>query len=739
MKDTFLISSGELAEFCFPSGSLGTLPSIERMNIGSKAHVKLQNIYSENEKIKYMREVPLETVVNFDNFSLKVHGRADGIFFDGENYFLHEIKSTYIESSVIDKPLKASHKAQMMIYAYIYALKNNLNEIRGRLSYFCLSNDTIVDIEYKFEFTSLKSVVEQMIDEYAAFLARRIKSIETFILSASNLSFPFKSYRKGQRESAIKVYSAIIKNENLFLQAPTGSGKTMMTLFPAVKAAAEGDISKIFCLSAKNQTIEVTHSALKLLRENGLKVKSCVITAKSKCCKMQVQDCNPDICPYSEGFYEKLHNAINDILENDDFSCELIDELSEKYQICPYELSLEVAQECSIIICDYNYLFDPTVYLKRFFDFHDNYVFLIDEAHNLPDRGRDMYSAAISKEKLLKMRKLCAKESAVYKRLTKLSSLLNTLFKLDSITLNKDDIKKLSYQISAVNDAAERESAPNEVILFIKELLRFNIIFEKVNDNFIIYHEKNSLYISCINSAPFLQESIQKGISAVLYSATLSPFDFFKNSILPDTKCFGHTAPYPFNTENLKVYSDYSVDTRFKNRENVYPIIAEKLKKIRKNFSGNIVVYFPSYVFLEKVAENYGDCVIQKSSFTKKERDSFLNNFKNDNVTAFAVMGSHFSEGIGIENLAGIVIVGVCLPQVSFLRNKMREYFQEKYGKGFEYAYIYPGINKVCQASGRLIRDENDSGFLVLIDNRFNNYKNLLPSYWTINEITDGY
>ena len=391
MENTVIqLSAGELAEYCFPEGSLGAMPSIDRMLQGTAAHKKLQNIYSENENIRYQREVPLENVVEYDGFSLKIQGRADGIFFDKKDYFIHEIKSTYCKASSIHMPLKAAHKAQMMIYAYIYAKEHSLPYIQGRLSYFCLLEEKIVDFEYRFSFENLQKFFYELTDEYSRVVSRRLQAYRDFLCSARTLHFPFPHFRKGQREGAAQIYSAIKQNKNLFLQAPTGSGKTMMALFPAIKNMAQGDIEKIFCLSAKNQTMQVNEQALNLLRRQGLKIKSCVITAKSKACLMEDQDCSPEKCPYSQDFYKKLHDALPEILEQDDFCFDTIAAAAKKYEICPYELSLELSLEAQVILADYNYLFDPMVYLRRYFEQFGPYAFLIDEAHNLIERGRDM-------------------------------------------------------------------------------------------------------------------------------------------------------------------------------------------------------------------------------------------------------------------------------------------------------------------------------------------------------------
>ncbi len=725
----YQISAGELAEFCFPQGSLGAMPTLERMQIGSRAHKKLQNIYSEDENIKYQREVPLDITFVCDEITLKVQGRADGIIFDKKAYCIHEIKSTFISATSIDAPIKKAHKAQMMIYAYIYALNNDLSEIKGKLSYFCLESEEIVDFEYSFEFNALKQAVETMVNEYLKIIAIKQKSEDAFEKTKSTLPFPFDSFRIGQREGAAQVFSAVKTNKNLFVQAPTGSGKTIMTLYPTVKAVEKDQ--KIICLCAKNQTMLVNAQAINQMRNKGLVAKSLIITAKNKACLMENVDCNPEKCPYSIDFYPKLHNALTEILSIDDFSYENIKHFAEKYQICPYELSLELSEFSQIITADYNYLFDPCVYIRRLFDKPANYSFLIDEAHNLIDRGRDMFSSFISKKEIKKAKTELDKNTKLYKRLTKLSTQVNKFIK------QENEFKDVVFAALSCLEAAQETTTPPSIALFLQELVRFSTIYSLLNDSFKVFSTEDKIIIQCLDSSAFLEESLLKGSSAIMYSATLSPYEFYKNSILPSTEAFGHSLPYPFNKENLLVLADYTIDTRYEKREFYFEKIAQKIKLCAQNAQNNIVVFFPSYAFLESVYENCGFEVLkQEPQMDTQEKNNFLDKFKNGKNCVFCVMGSHFSEGIDFENLSGIVIVGIALPQFNVERENIKDFF-DKIDKGFEYAYLYPGINKVCQASGRLIRKAEDKGFILLLDNRFKKYKNLLPEYWDIKETRD--
>lgn len=746
MENIFIqISAGELAEYCFPEGSLGVMPSVDRMIQGTSAHKKLQNVYCEKETIKYQREVPLEFIVKCQNFSLKIQGRADGIFFDKKDYFIHEIKSTYCSAASIEAPLKSAHKAQMMIYAYIYAKEHSLSCICARLSYFCLLNEEIVDFEYRFSFESLQKFFDEMVTDYSNILNLRIKAMDDFFSSVRHLTFPFENFRKGQHEGAAQIYSAIKQNRKLFLQAPTGSGKTMMALFPAVKNMEQGDIEKIFCLSAKNQTMQVNEDALNLLRKKGLKIKSCMITAKNKACLMEEQDCSPESCPYSRNFYKKLHDAFPQILKKDNFTPQTIKEAGEKYEICPYELSLELSLEAQVVIADYNYLFDPIVYLRRYFEGKDGrYVFLIDEAHNLIERGREMYSSLLSKKRLFEIKKMLPKENKLYRQLTKLYTEFNKILKTNEpeMPIEPEEVKKIAFRILSVNETAnelmQKQSIPGDVVLFIKDVFRFQTLFTFFKEtHFALYQQSGQeMVLQCLDPAPYLQESLNKGCASILYSATLTPYEFYKNSILPQNDAFGFSAPYPFNPDHLLILADYSIDTRYTMREQFYGVIAQKIEKCREISLGNLMVFFPSFRFMQAVAEQMKIPVfLQEADASPEDRKMFMQKIlQGKNHLAFAVMGSHFSEGIDCHGLKGIIIVGVALPQYNLQRERIRTHFETIYHKGFEYAYVYPGMNKVCQASGRLIRTAEDTGFILLMDQRFKTYKYLLPPYWKITE-----
>lgn len=729
------VSAGDIAEYCFPEGSLGSIPSVERMQKGTAVHKKLQNAYQANEDISYRREVPLKYSFETENAVISVHGRADGIFWDKKDWYIHEIKSTYCASASIESPLKSAHKAQMMVYACIFAKEKHLESIKCRLTYYCISEDSTVNFDYTFSLDCLWDFTEKMAKRYSQLIYLRRKRHEELVKSSADLQFPFEEFRKGQRNGASQVYLAIKNRRYLFLQAPTGSGKTVTALFPAVKLLAEDEF-KIFCLNAKNQTRSVNEQCLNSMREKGLKIRSCTISARSKCCLTDGQNCSPDVCPYSLDFYKKLPDCLEEMLTLYSFTPEVIAEYAKKYEVCPHELSIALSNECDVVICDYNYLFDPTVYLKNFFDTDGNYLFLIDEAHNLPDRGRDMYSVAIDPLELRQVKKKLQKSDTLYKRFSRILTETNKLIKTSNP--NTDSLDGLKSAISLLSDALQTETldVPSEIILYANELLRFNTITEYYNENDFRIFSDGKLNLQCTDASKMLENSLKKGFSAILYSATLSPYFFYKNCIMPEIETFSYKCKYPFSPKNLTVFADCSVDTRYSYRDDSYKKIAENIALCREKAKGRLFCFFPSYEFMNRVGELCDFALIQPYASDQEARNAFLSEFlKSENSVAFCVMGSHFSEGADIKGIKGIIVTGLGLPKYGTFCENIRTHFDKKYGNGFDYAYLYPGINKISQSAGRLIRTKDDSGFIFLMDSRISRYFHLLPDYWDIKTV----
>lgn len=749
------ISVRNLVEFILRSGSIDiSFRTSQRAVEGTKAHQKVQSKQDDN----YKAEVHLKYIEDYKDFTFIIEGRADGIISDNENIIIDEIKSTTRDLSTIDENYNHLHWAQAKCYGYIYSKQNKLENIDIQLTYFHLETETTKIIKKAFSFKELEDFFFDIIEKYVVWAEyskdwsiKRDNSIE-------DLSFPFEGYRRGQRELAVAVYKTIGEQKKLFVKAPTGIGKTISTLFPTVKAFKEGLTSKIFYLTAKTITRQVAEEAFLKMQGKGLKFKTVTLTAKDKICFKEETKCEPEYCEYANGHFDRVNNAILDLLRNEDIILrENIEYYSKKHKICPFEFALDLSIWADCVICDYNYVFDPRVYLKRFFmDNNGDYTFLIDEAHNLVDRARGMYSAELLKQEFLDVKRIFkSKQPRIAKILTRLNS-----FMLDKKKLceDKDYIVEeeapsgmnlnLSRFISETEewlaDNVGKEGHKELLDLFFK-VYGFLRILELYDERYVTYTEKISkdvkLKMFCLDPSYLLSEAVKRGKSAIFFSATLNPLEYYKEILGGNEEDYLMSLPSPFEKDNLCLIVDNKISTKYKDRENTYNSVVDNINSIISKRKGNYIAFFPSYKYMnevfERFTESYPDIntIIQSNFMNEEQREEYLNQFKEDTmVLGFAVMGGIFSEGVDFkgDRLSGAIIVGVGLPQICLERNIIKDYFNEKNNSGFEYSYIYPGMNKVQQAAGRVIRTENDKGVVLLIDQRFtySSYLNIFPNEW---------
>lgn len=725
---------------------------------GTIAHQKLQE---SNEEIyqNYNREVKLSHEFIVDDITLVIDGRADGIIIENNIVYIEEIKSTMRDLIFIEEDYNDLHWAQGKFYAYIYGVQNKLEEIYVRLSYFNVETEDVKSFDKKFTILELEEYINEIINEYKKWVYLKSELIYKRNKSIKTLEFPFERYRKGQRELAINSYNTIKEKAVLFAQAPTGIGKTISTLFPAIKALGVGKGDRIVYLTAKTITRTVAEESIQILKNKGLDFRNVTLTAKEKICFKEKVQCNPEYCEYAKEYYDKVNNAIYNMLQEDTtFSRNVIEKYSREYKLCPFELSLDLSLWCDGIVCDYNYAFDPRARLKRLFeDDIDSNILLIDEGHNLVDRARNMFSAEISKSKVLKVSKLIKGKSInLYKSLNLINKELieirreleeenvksiykkdeyKNLYKLLRVFLKEGD----EYLVKAVNTEGYEEVKD---IYF--EFRKFISASELYDDNYVtlIKEENRDLIVRlfCVNPSKNLSKIIQGSYSSIIFSATLSPLSYYIDLLGGDSKSYRMKLDSPFKKENLKIYK-YPLNMRYKQRENNIEKLCRIINKFIKEEIGNYMVFLPSYSYLKKVYEKYieiytsKDTICQEEALGEIEKEQFLSNFYNGaNITAFCVIGGIFSEGIDLpgKKLIGCLIVGVGFPKISVESDIIRDYYEEK---GFDYAYIYPGINKVMQAAGRVIRTETDKGRLMLIDDRYNSlkYKNLIPKEWNNN------
>jgi DNA excision repair protein ERCC-2 len=642
------------------------------------------------------------------------------------------------------------------------ARQENLSEIRIHLTYYHLDSQMEKTFERHFTSTELEAFFQDLITPYMVWFRKLWERKKQRDQSIQVLDFPFDNYRKGQREMAVAVYKAIRDNDRLYVQAPTGIGKTIAALFPAVKAIGLGLADKIFYLTAKTPGRFAAEETLENIRRAGLQFKSITLTAKEKICFCPPANCNPEDCVFARNYFGKVKKALEEIDRYDSFNRPLIEQIARTYEICPFEFSLDLALWMDCIICDYNYVFDPRVYLRRFFDFStDSYVFLVDEAHNLPDRARSMYSAELNKKTVLSLRR--ALKEHLPELVKKLSAINKILLEKRKACLAEDldalvegePPEKLLKAVWEFSVKAEGWLVLNQSADFRQELLEFYFtcvnylrIAEKFDTFYVSYFEPRGkadliAKLFCLDPAPMLAAPLDRSLSTIFFSATLLPLDYYKHLLTGSVDYPQYTFRSPFPLENSRLLIQDRISTKYRQREDSYLPIASVIESICGAKPGNYMVYFPSYAYmaavLELVKEHFPSeqILVQDRGMTETEREAFLAQFSTDNpdtLIGFAVMGGIFGEGIDLvgERLIGVVVVGVGLPQLGLERDLIRNYFDEHSGSGFAYAYQYPGFSRVLQATGRVIRSETDRGIIVLIDERFTHsrYRRLFPTHW---------
>ncbi len=761
-KERIKISVRNLVEFILRSGNLDnrrtSAADREAMQKGSRIHRKLQ----KQMKASYKAEVPLKWEEEYSDFIIEIEGRADGIIDDEEACVIDEIKGVYRDLYFLEEPVPV-HKAQAMCYAYFYASQKKISKIEVQMTYCHLETEEIKRFREEFSFSYLKKWFEDLLSEYYKWAnfqyQRRIERRS----SMEGLEFPYP-YRKGQKELVSGVYHTMRTEKQLFIQAPTGIGKTMAAIFPAVRAVGEGYGDKIFYLTAKTITRTVAEEAFHILKEKGLSYKTISITAKEKLCLCEETDCNPEKCPYAEGHFDRVNAAVFEILNaKDTYLREDLLEQAEKHRVCPYEMCLDISSWVDAVICDYNYVFDPNVYLRRFFSdgVKGDYLFLIDEAHNLVERGRKMYSAVLCKEDFLETAKIVKEHSAkLYKILKKCNRMmLEYKRECDECTV-MENIAGLSLQLMNLLGEMENflekehEEKVQKAVLEISFSVRhFLNMYDIADENYVIYshyddEQRFLITLYCVNPKRNLQECLNKGRGAVFFSGTFLPLPYYRSLFSERRDDYAICASSPFLRENLKLLVACDVSSKYTRRGvSEYEKMAEYIYELAAGKQGNYMVFFPSYRMLEDIYEIFRNkteerqfevsCILQSSNMTEQEREEFLEAFQENSaktLIGFCVMGGIFSEGIDLtgERLIGAAIVGTGLPQVGCEREILKNYYDEKAQNGFAYAYRYPGMNKVLQAAGRVIRTKEDRGVVLLLDERFlqREYLELFPQEW---------
>ncbi len=761
------ISVRNLVESVLRSGDLmSEFTGSSRMIDGGKIHRKIQ----QSQGSEYLPEVSLAIVIERPKVTLHISGRADGVIVTkgepgNENVTIDEIKSVTTELRLLEENYNPLHWAQAKCYAYIYAVQHDLAEIGVQITYCQAATLEIRTFKQSYSVEQLANFFTQLITQYMIWAERAGDWLAVRDASAQLLEFPFSSFRQGQRQLAVAVYKTVSKGQKLYAQAPTGTGKTIATIFPAVKAMAMGDVEKIFFLTAKTVTRQLAEEAFNRLRQAGLKFKTLTLTAKEKICFMPEAACTPEECPYAKGYYDRLNPALDQCWQLEAFTREVIEQHARTHTVCPFEFSLDLALWADAVICDYNYVFDPRVYLKRFFQENTGqYCFLIDEAHNLVDRAREMFSADITKQAFLELKKII-KDSLpqIAKAAGKINSFMVKTGKMcveKSQTGQPDNYvsteppKDIIPLLRKFAGLAEEWLANNEPADFREDLLdiyfkvsAFLRTFEMYDERYVTYAEKTDkevkLKLFCVNPSHLLRQALARGRGAVFFSATLTPLNYFREMFGGEEPDGRIAVASPFPKENLCLLVADTISTTYKTREHTYDDVVKSITAVIEARAGNYLVFLPSYRYMEEVYRRFClenpliKVIRQVGEMAEEERAVFLHQFSGDNtdtLVGFAVLGGVFGEGIDLtgEQLVGAIIVGVGLPQVCLEREIIRNCFDKENRQGFEYAYVYPGMNKVLQSAGRVIRTEQDRGLVLLIDNRFSQsrYRRLFPQEW---------
>ena len=843
------ISVRGLVEFILRSGDIDNRKAASPENAmqeGGRIHRMIQRRMGPS----YQAEVSLSHVYDAGEYEIVVEGRADGIITEYAGHpmpesagklpqkeeqsgmeekaaggvetppaltpgqeqsvqkltvTIDEIKGTYHDLKKMRGPVPV-HLAQAKCYAYIYATQKKLSDIRVRMTYCHMETEEIRYFHEEYLYEELRIWFEELMEQYRKWADYQFVWQKCRQASIKEMEFPFP-YREGQKELATYVYQTIYHKRKLFIEAPTGAGKTISTVFPALKAMGEGLCERIFYLTAKTITRTVADDTINLLRERGLKLKSVILTAKDKICFMrgpadgnplQTQyadgvvngekgvfarpnqpECNPAACPYAKGHYDRVNEAMYELLTHaDNFTRERIEEYARKYQVCPFEMCLDMSLFADAVICDYNYLFDPHVYLRRFFaeGVRGEYIFLVDEAHNLVERGREMYSALLCKESFLELKRTVkAYDERIAKNLDKCNKEMLALKRecegCQVVEETDALVRALMRLGAAIEDYLEdHDDSPvrADILSFYFEVSHFLEMYELADENYVTYSELREdgsfiVKLFCVNPAGNLRNCMRRGRSTILFSATLLPILYYKTLLGAEEGDYEVYAKSVFRPDKLGLYIGSDVTSRYTRRGDAeYYRIASYIHNIIEKRQGNYMVFFPSHSFLQRVFEIYRkyfneeetvECILQESHMNEESREAFLNRFRGNedcdlqrliqmdiemeeerSLLGFCVMGGIFSEGIDLKNdsLIGAIIVGTGLPQVCNERELLKKYFDGWGENGFNYAYRYPGMNKVLQAAGRVIRTVDDFGVVALLDERFLSpaYQRLFPREW---------
>lgn len=728
----------EIAYFLYASGNMDD--SINTDTIGNKIHMYWQSLYNATDVKEYF----VKNNFRFLDYDVTIHGFIDGVL-NGE--IIEEIKTSFINLDEIDYTLNTEHLAQMKFYAYLYCLEKGLEFIKMRLTYIHFETKEHLSIDFDVSFKELEDFFNTSMDEYMAWVNKLDAHSLELLEHVKKLEFPFDHYRKGQEEFIEACTNNIKTKDILYAIAPTGVGKTISTLYSALRSL-DNKKQKIFYLTAKTSGKKIAIETVNTLISQGTNIKAIELSAKEKVCFLDKKNCNSEHCIYLMDYYNKRKEAIYDIYD----SCFMFDEktikaICLKHELCPFEFSLDLSYYADIIIGDYNYAFCPRTHLVRYFDTDDyEHILLVDEAHNLVNRGKEMYSASICLDDLYYL------DTYVSKIMPSIHNLVNSFLLLahdfdtefNYMKTVPDNVisclKKILVKTETALLSEDGDTIKDFVLPYYFKLKNFSRIFEYYDDDFRFTIDYDTYSIACLDASKFIKQTLDNhSISSLFFSATMFPLEYYKKLItMNEGKEVAINSP--FDPDNLLVIIRKNANTKYNYRMNSIDDIIDCINQMIKYKIGNYIVFFPSYEYLNMVVECLDDpsyeCIIQSKNLSEEERNAIIKEFEICKTTkvGFFVMGGAFSEGIDyIGNmLSGVMIVSVSLPMIGNYNAMLKEHFDEKGINGFSFAYQIPGMAKVIQSVGRVIRSETDKGIAILYDDRFSypDYRKMMPNNW---------
>jgi len=757
LKSRLPVAVRTLVAFALQTGDLAsTFAGSQRSLEGIRAHQKIQRARPAG----YQPEVTVHHELETAHFILDISGRIDGVFTDQSRVVIDEIKSTHKDLEMIEMHPDPLHWGQVQAYAWLYATHHDIDTVDTQLTYYQLATHETREIRRTHTAQDLERFMMALLEDYIDWATRLERWRLQRNQSLRDLNFPFDDFREGQRHMAVTVYRSIQTDQRAMIQAPTGIGKTMAALFPSAKALGENLTSKIFYLTARTTGRQAAEKALSVMRDQGLQLKSLTLTAKDKICPYPDATCTPEDCPRARGHYDRMKKARIAAFGQNALDRETVTRLAEEFEVCPFEFSLDMALWGDAIIADYNYAFDPRVYLRRFFS-EDNgaYIFLVDEAHNLVDRSRDMFSAALRKQPFLDVRRALREDQRpLFRALGRINTWM-VAARRDCLTAGGESASHampddLLPHLQRFHHLAEKWLVKNKPAPWKEDLLQlyfdvsgFLRVAERFDDNYTTLSTSDGkdlrVKLFCLDPADQLAEALRRSRSTVFFSATLTPFSYFNELFGGNENTAFLRLRSPFPPENLCLVIDGRLSTYYREREQTKYQLADAITQLVGGKTGNYLAFFPSYAYLEMVHEVFDDVfpeistIVQARDMDEQTREAFLERFSEDNpqtLVGFVVMGGIFGEGIDLvgRRLSGAAVVGVGLPGICLERDLIKDHFETKLGAGFDFAYRYPGFNRVLQAVGRVIRTTRDQGAVLLVDNRFatRRYRSLYPEEW---------